>query len=96
MAPEAIGRAVRDRGRDSTLVKARAFRWRWVLEGGQFASVAEIAAAETINQSYLCGVLRLTLLAPDIVGAVLDGRRPELSVPKPTAPSDRERQRAIM
>ena len=69
---------------DSTLVKAlaRAFRWRRMLEDGRFTSVTELAEAEKINQSYLCRVLRLTLLAPDIVEAVLDGRRPEMTLPK--------------
>jgi hypothetical protein len=35
-----------------------------------------MAAAEKINASYVCRVLRLTLLAPDIVEAILDGRQP--------------------
>jgi hypothetical protein len=41
-----------------------------------FATVEEIAAADKISASYVGGVLRLTLLAPDIVEAILDGRRP--------------------
>jgi hypothetical protein len=45
-----------------------------MLEDGTYATIAEIAAAEKINLSYLCRVLRLTLLAPDIVEAVLNGR----------------------
>lgn len=63
---------------DNTLVKAiaRAHRWKRLLEGGQYASVAELAAAEKINESYVCRVLRLTLLAPDIIEAILDGRQP--------------------
>ncbi|WP_276199961.1 hypothetical protein [Chelatococcus sp. XZ-Ab1] len=63
---------------DNTMVKAiaRAHRWKRLLESGRFASVAELAEAEKINQSYLCRVLRLTLLAPDIVEAILDGRQP--------------------
>lgn len=63
---------------DSTLVKAiaRAHRWKRMLESGEFASVAELAAAEKINESYVCRVLRLTLLAPQIVEAILDGRQP--------------------
>ena len=44
--------------------------------GPQFAIVEEIAAAEKINASYVGRVLRLTLLAPDIVEAILDGRQP--------------------
>ena len=63
---------------DSTLVKAlaRAFRWRKLLETGVYATIDEMAAAEKINSSYVCRVLRLTLLAPDIVEAILDGRQP--------------------
>jgi hypothetical protein len=63
---------------DNTMVKAlaRAFRWRRLLETGTFATVEEIAAAEKINASYVGRVLRLTLLAPDIVEAILDGRQP--------------------
>jgi hypothetical protein len=46
---------------------ARAFRWRAMLENGTYATIAKIAAAEKINESYVGRVLRLTLLAPDIV-----------------------------
>ena len=62
---------------DNTMVKAiaRAHRWKRLMESGRFASVTELAEAEKINQSYLCRVLRLTLLAPDIVEAILDGRQ---------------------
>ena len=63
---------------DSPLVKAiaRAFRWRKLLETGVYVTVGEIAAAEKMNPSYVSRVLRLTLLAPDIVEAILDGRQP--------------------
>lgn len=63
---------------DSTLVKAlaRAFRWRNLLETGVYGTVAEVAAAEKINPSYVSRVLRLTLLAPDLVEAILDGSQP--------------------
>ena len=66
-------------GADSTLVKAlaRAFRWRRMMEAGRFSTIDEIAAAENINDSYVSRLLRLTLLAPDIVAAILDGRQPE-------------------
>jgi hypothetical protein len=63
---------------DNTMIKAiaRAFRWRKLLETGVFATVEEIATAEKINTSYVGRVLRLTLLAPDIIEAILDGRQP--------------------
>ena len=54
----------------------RAFGWRRMLQAGRFATINELAAAEKINSSYVSRVLRLTLLAPDIVEAILDGRQP--------------------
>ena len=65
-----------DRKADSTLVKAlaRAFRWKRMLESGEFATIAELAEREGIATSYMTRILRLTLLAPDIVEAILDGR----------------------
>jgi hypothetical protein len=61
---------------------ARAFRWRRILETGAVATVREIAAKEKINSSYVSRVLRLTLLAPAIVEAILDGRQPvEVTLP---------------
>jgi hypothetical protein len=61
---------------DSVLVKAlaRAHRWRRLLEEGRFGTLAELADAERISRSYVCRVLRLTLLAPDIVERILEGR----------------------
>lgn len=63
---------------DNAMVKAlaRAFRWRKLMETEAYGTVEEIAGAEKINASYVSRVLRLTLLAPDIVEAVLDGRQP--------------------
>ena len=63
---------------DTTLVKAlaRAFRWRRLLESGRYGSIGEMAAAEKINSSYVSRLLRLTLLAPDIVDAILNGQQP--------------------
>jgi hypothetical protein len=62
---------------DGTLVKALARAWRWqrVLESGQVATLAEIADAERINRSYVCRVLRLTRIAPNIVERILAGQR---------------------
>ena len=54
---------------------ARAFLWRRRIEQGEFLSITELAKAERINQSYACRLLRLTLLSPEIVQAILDGRQ---------------------
>jgi hypothetical protein len=62
---------------DTALVKAivRAHRWRLMLESGEYTSSAELAKAEKVNPSYLSRILRLTLIAPDIVEAILGGRQ---------------------
>ena len=62
---------------DRTLLKAlaRAHRWNKLLESGRYGSAAELAAAEKINPSYVSRVLRLTLLAPNIVEAIVEGRQ---------------------
>jgi hypothetical protein len=61
---------------DSTLVKALARAWRCekLLDDGICTGVVDLADAERINRSYVCRVLRLTLLAPDLVERILDGR----------------------
>ena len=63
---------------DPALVKAlaRAHRWKRLLDTGRHATLDELAAAEKLDRSYLGKLLRLTLLAPDIVEAVMDGREP--------------------
>ncbi|ROU03845.1 hypothetical protein [Histidinibacterium lentulum] len=75
--------AAHSRRTDNTLVKAlaRAFRWKRMLESGEFATIAELAEREGIAPSYMTRVLRLTQLAPDIVEAILDGKqRPEVAL----------------
>ena len=64
---------------DNTIIKAlvRAHRWRGMLESNLFASVRELAKAENINESYLCRVLRLTLLSPALTEAILNGKQPD-------------------
>lgn len=63
---------------DSALLKAlaRGFRWKKMLEEGDYQTLEEIANAENINPSYVSRLLRMTLLAPEIVEAVLAGRQP--------------------
>ena len=62
---------------DGTLCKALARAWRWqrVLESGEYGTLAEMSATEQISRSYICRVLRLTLLAPDMVERVMEGGR---------------------
>lgn len=86
---------------DKPLVRAlaRAFRWKEMLESARYATVSELARAEGMNASYVGHVLRMTLLAPDIVEAILDGRQPPhmqlQSLIRKGFPVEWERQRAV-
>ena len=55
---------------------ARAFRWRKMLDTGMYATLEELARAKGVNATYVRQILRLTLLAPEIVEAIPGGRRP--------------------
>jgi hypothetical protein len=86
---------------DTALLKAvvRAYRWREMLEGGEYSSAAELARAEKVNDSYLSRVLRLTLLAPEIVEAIVAGKQSSTlqvdDLLKPL-PLDWQRQQSIL
>ncbi|MFT8247238.1 hypothetical protein [Roseomonas sp. BN140053] len=83
---------------DPALLKAlaRAHRWKRLLDEGRYASLTELAAAEKLERGFLGRLLQLTLLAPNIVEAVLDGRQspglglPRLMEPFPTTWAEQE------
>jgi hypothetical protein len=85
---------------DEALIRAimRAHRWKRLLEKGKYSSASELAEAEGVTRSFVTRLLRLTLLAPDIVEAILDGGQPkgtqldDLTKPLPRA-WDQQRQR---
>jgi hypothetical protein len=68
----------RSKATDRTLIKAlsRAHRWQRLLDDGVYGSITEMADKERINPSYLSRTMRLSLLAPDIVEAILNGMQP--------------------
>jgi hypothetical protein len=65
--------------RDETLVNAliRAHRWRRKIESGRAKSITDLAEQEGVTDAYVCRLLPLTCLAPDLVEAILDGRQPK-------------------
>jgi hypothetical protein len=74
---------------DPALVKAlaRAFRWKRMLDEDRYVSLTALATAEKVDRGYLGRILQLTLLAPDIVEAILDGQQPAgLGLPALTEP----------
>ena len=64
---------------DPALIKAlaRGFRWRRMLEEGRYASISEMAKAEGVERGYVGSLLRLTLLPPEMVEAIVEGRQPQ-------------------
>jgi hypothetical protein len=65
--------------RDETLIKAlvRAHRWRRQIESGRAKSITDLAEQEGVTDAYVCRLLPLTCMAPDVVEAILDGRQPK-------------------
>jgi hypothetical protein len=88
---------------DGTLVKALARAWRWqrMLDEGVYATVSEIGDAENISKSYVSRILRLALLAPDIVDGILAGSTDQalmlerLERPLPASWEEQRRQFAL-
>jgi len=81
LAPDGMAhdpRALHCQQADTAMIKAvaRALRGREMLENGRYATVVEIAAEEQLNESYVSRLLRLTLLAPDIIEAIIEGGHP--------------------
>ena len=79
LTPEGVAAPPRKATRDETLIKAlvRAHRWRRRIESGQAKSITDLAEQEGVTDAYVCRLLPLTCLAPDIVEAILDGRKPK-------------------
>ena len=84
--PDRTGPSVRHAGRtrwaprprvDNAMVRAlaRAFRWRKMLDEGAHATLEDLATTKDVHATYVSRVLRLTLLSPEIVEAILDGRQ---------------------
>ncbi len=86
---------------DTALLKAvvRAHRWREMLESGKYPSAAELAKAEKVNDFYLSRVLQITLLAPEIIEAIVCGQQPSTlqvdDIMKPL-PTQWQRQTSIL
>jgi hypothetical protein len=78
MAPEGSAAPTPKPRRDDTLIKAlvRAHRWRRQIESGHAKSITDLAEQEGVTDAYVCRLLPLTCLAPDIVEAILEGRQP--------------------
>ena len=78
IAPDAIPEEYRPPKESSSILKAiaQAFYWREMIESGEVISVTDLARKIDMNESYIARVLRLSLLAPDIIRALVEGRQP--------------------
>jgi hypothetical protein len=64
---------------------------------GQAKSITDLAEHERVTVAFVCRLLPLTCLAPDLVEAILDGRQPKglkLAEMLGNGPLDWEEQRA--
>jgi hypothetical protein len=79
MTPEGAAAPTRKPSRDEAMVRAlvRAHRWRRRIERGQARSITDLAEQEGVTHAYVCRLLPLTCLAPDIIETILDGRQPK-------------------
>jgi hypothetical protein len=79
VTPEGAAAPARKPSRDDTLIKAlvRAHQWRRQIERGRAKSITDLAEQEGVTLAYVCRLLPLTCLAPDIVEAILNGRQPK-------------------
>ncbi|MPN51436.1 hypothetical protein SDC9_199081 [bioreactor metagenome] len=68
--------AIADNGDSLLLNLARAFRWQGMIDRGEFRNATELAKAVSRNQAYVSRVLRLTLLSPKIVHAIITNTLP--------------------
>ena len=64
---------------DETLIRApaRAHRWKRLLDEGKYRSAGELAEAEGVTRSFVNRLLRLALLVPVVIEAILDGGQPK-------------------
>ena len=66
-----------DSARELLVDRLLAHRWRRKIESGRAKSITDLAEQEGVTDAYVCRLLPLTCLAPDIVEAILDGRQPK-------------------
>ena len=55
----------------------KTFTWKEMIDKGEASSMKAIALKEKVSESFICRMFRLTLLAPDIIETILDGRQPK-------------------
>lgn len=79
ISPDGSAPAPAKPARDETMIRAlvKAHRWRRRIESGKAKSITDLAAQEGVTDAYVCRLLPLTCLAPDVVAAILDGRQPK-------------------
>ena len=74
-APDATGAAG---GFDAPMIKTlgKAFYWKRLIDEGVYPTTADLARALKVETGWAAEVLRMTMLAPDIVEAIFEGRQP--------------------
>lgn len=100
ITPDVVEKTDKTPKRDETLVRAivKSHCWRRRIECGQAKSITDLAGQEGVSDAYVCQMLPLTTLSPEIVAAIIDGRQSnlvKLQSLKRNTPSDWKRQREL-
>ncbi len=79
IAPDGAAPVSAKPDRDETMIRAlvKAHRWRRRIESGKAKSITDLAAQDDVTDAYVCRLLPLTCIAPDVIAAILDGRQPK-------------------
>jgi len=73
---ENAARPVPDYHEALVVALARAYLWNELIETGKFTSIKELAETIGLDSAYVARIMRLALLSPEIVSAIVDGNEP--------------------
>ncbi len=77
IVPEGLGGRSKSPTQEPLLTAlARAFHWQGLFDSGRYQSLTELSEALDVDRSYVGRIMRLALLAPDIVEAIVRGEEP--------------------
>jgi hypothetical protein len=97
---EAAGKVTTQHDQPLLVALTRAFYWQQLLDDVVMASGSEIAQREGLHHSTVNELLRLTLLEPAIIQAILAGKQPRcmslLWFQRNPLPADWRQQRAVV
>ena len=79
ISPDATPEAYTPPVEKNSVLKAigQAFEWKAMIDNGEVNSISDLSRRLQTNESYTGRIVRLSLLAPDIIESILKGRQPK-------------------